>query len=177
MHTNCDKKQYLFPQLGVGITQPHVTQRITRFVHSSHNHKQWTRQVSGSMMASFLRPFYWVTNRCTDVAPVLGRGTDLINNRTPIKTLHGVLYMCKKRRERLLYSSITQEQWLIVSKKLPCKKNALDNAYSRLSTNSQNFSLSFIKTFSRFSMPSKYTISCQNLLLDKSIVTNLATQL
>ena len=37
------------------------------------------------MTASLLRPFYRVTNRCTDVAPVLGRGTDLeevINNRT-----------------------------------------------------------------------------------------------
>ena len=78
MHTqNCDKKQYLFPQLGGGITQPHVIQTIIRFIHSSHNHKQWTRQVSGSTTASLLRPFYWVTNRCTDVAPVLGRGTDL----------------------------------------------------------------------------------------------------
>ena len=29
VHTqNCDKKQYLFPQLGGGITQPHVIQSI-----------------------------------------------------------------------------------------------------------------------------------------------------
>ena len=74
MHTqNCDKKQYLFPQLGGGITQPHVIQRSRILIFSSHNHKQWTRQVSGSMMHSFLRPFYWVTNRCANVDPVLER--------------------------------------------------------------------------------------------------------
>ena len=94
---NCDKKQYLIPQLGGGITQPHVIQNTVIFVHSSHNHKQWTRQVSGSMMASLLRPFYWVTNRCTDVAPVLQREIDLEeviiirhHSRTP------VLHLCKK---------------------------------------------------------------------------------
>ena len=94
---NCDKKQYLIPQLGGGITQPHVIQNTIIFIHSSHNHKQWTRQVSGSMMASLLRPFYWVTNRCTDVAPVLGREIDLEeviiirhHSRTP------VLHLCKK---------------------------------------------------------------------------------
>ena len=73
---NCEKKQYLFPQLGGGITQPHVIQNTIILIHSSHNHKQWTRQMSCSMMASLLRPFYIVTNS-TDVAPVLGRETDL----------------------------------------------------------------------------------------------------
>ena len=68
---------YLFPQLGGGITQPHVIQRTRILIISSHNHKQSTKQASGSMMASLLRPFYRVTNRCSDVAPMLGRGTDL----------------------------------------------------------------------------------------------------
>ena len=78
VHTqNCNKKQYFFPQLGGGITQPHVIQSTKRFIHSSHNHKQWTIQVSGSKNTSLLRPVYWVINRRTDVAPVLGRGTDL----------------------------------------------------------------------------------------------------
>ena len=76
VHTQTN--EYLFPHLGGGITQPHVIQSIIRSILSSHNHKQWTRQVSGSMTASLSRPFYWVTNRwCTDVAPVLERGTDL----------------------------------------------------------------------------------------------------
>ena len=94
---NCDKKQYLFPQLGGGITQPHVIQNTIILIQSSHNHKQWTRQVSGSMMASLLRPFYRVTDRCTDVAPVLGRETDLeevIVIRHHSRTL--VLHLCKK---------------------------------------------------------------------------------
>ena len=48
-------------------------------------------------MASLLRPFYRVTDRCTDVAPVLGRDTDLeevIVIRHHSRTL--ILHLCKK---------------------------------------------------------------------------------
>ena len=85
---NCDMKQYLIPQLSGGITQPHVIQSMTIWTQSSHNHKQWTRQVSGSMMVSLLGPFYWVTNRCTDIAPVLGKGTDIIGSIPYLDTMY-----------------------------------------------------------------------------------------
>ena len=40
VHTqNCDMKQNLFPQLGGGITQPHVIQSMKRLILSSYNHK------------------------------------------------------------------------------------------------------------------------------------------
>ena len=64
--TNC----YLFPQPGFCVTQPHIIQNIVIWI-SSNNHKQWTRQVSSSMTAPFLRPL--AGNRSTDVAPVLNK--------------------------------------------------------------------------------------------------------
>ena len=101
---NFDKKKYLFPQLGGGITQPHVIQWSRILILSSHNHKQWTRQVSGSMMHSLLRP--WVINICAHVAPVLGRGTCRCSNQTLCMLEHSY-YSCKKMREKLLLWSST----------------------------------------------------------------------
>ena len=108
---NCDKKQYLFPQLGGGITQPHVIQRSRILIFSSHNHKQWTRQASGSMMHSFLRP---VTNRCANVDPVLERETDL----EEVTIGHHVCWnthTTRARKRRKGYCKIKQDMQLVLA--------------------------------------------------------------